>query len=179
VNLTGVVLAAGASRRMGFPKTQLLWKRETYLARLVRLLGGCSRVVVVLRQEAPVAGAQVVVNPDPERGMLSSLQLGMANAPGPVIFTPVDFGHVREETVHGLVAAYQGQPVFNPRFAGRRGHPTIISRETAQGLLAMPPTGNPKDLLRTLPPAWFDCDDPGVLRDVDDPEAYRQVVAEL
>lgn len=164
---------------MGFPKTQLLWKGETYLDRLVRLLRECSRVVVVLREELLVGGATVVVNPDPERGMLSSLQLGMADATGPVIFTPVDFGHVREETVQGLVAAYQGEPVFNPRFEGRRGHPTIISPGTAQGLLAMPPTGNPKDLLRTLPPAWFDCDDPGVLRDVDDPEAYRRVVAEL
>jgi len=164
---------------MGFPKTQLLWKGETYLERLVRLLGECSRVVVVLREELVVTGAKVVVNPDPERGMLSSLQLGMAHVAGPVIFTPVDFGHVREETVQGLVAAYRGEPVFNPRFDGRRGHPTIISNETAQGLLAMAPTGNPKDLLKTLPPAWFDCDDPGVLRDVDDPEAYRRVVAEL
>jgi molybdenum cofactor cytidylyltransferase len=164
---------------MGFPKTQLLWKGETYLARLVRLFGPCSRVVVVLREQAAVAGAAVVVNPDPERGMLSSLQLGMADASGPVMFTPVDFGHIRETTVQGLLAAYQGEPVFNPRFEGRRGHPTIISQATARGLLAMAPTGNPKELLRTLPPAWFDCDDPGILRDVDDPEAYRQVVAEL
>ena len=179
MNLTGVVLAAGASRRMGFPKTQLQWKGETYLARLVRLFGACSRVVVVLREAAPVDGAEVVVNPEPERGMLSSLQLGLAGAGGPVIFTPVDFGHIREETVKGLMAAYQGQPVFNPRCDGRRGHPTIISHQTAEGLLAMAPSSNPKDLLRTLPPAWFDCDDPGVLRDVDDPEAYRRVVAEL
>ncbi len=164
---------------MGFPKTQLLWKGETYLARLVRLFGICSRVVVVLRENSVVPEAQVVVNPDPERGMLSSLQLGMADAEGPIIFTPVDFGHVREETVHGLVSAYQGEPVFNPRFDGRRGHPTIISNETARGLLSMPPTGNPKDLLKMLPPGWFECEDPGVLRDVDDPEAYRRVVAEL
>lgn len=179
MNLTGVVLAAGASRRMGFPKTQLLWKGETYLARLVRLFGICEQVVAVLREQVPVPGARVVVNPDPERGMLSSLQLAMGGATGPVMFTPVDFGHIREETVHGLVAAYAGQPVFNPRCDGRRGHPTIISPETARRLLALPPTSNPKELLQTLPPAWFDCDDPGILRDVDDPEAYRRVVAEL
>ncbi|MCX6587291.1 MAG: nucleotidyltransferase family protein [Acidobacteria bacterium] len=179
MSLTGVVLAAGASRRMGFPKTQLLWHGETYLARLVRLFGECSEVVVVLREQVAVPGARVVVNPDPERGMLSSLQLGMAVAPGPVLFTPVDFGHVRAATIRGLVAAYHGQPVFNPRCDGRRGHPTLISQQTARALLAMAPTANPKDLLQTLPPAWFDCDDPGILRDVDDPEAYRRVVADL
>ncbi len=179
MNLTAVVLAAGASRRMGFPKTQLLWKGETYLGRLVRILGALAPVTVVLREDLPVPGARVLVNPDPERGMLSSLQIGMAEAPGPVVFTPVDFGHVREETVQGLVAAYRGQPVFNPQFDDRRGHPTIISAETVRGLLAMPPTGNPKDLLRTLEPGWFACSDPGILRDVDDPETYRKVVAEL
>jgi len=179
VNLTAVVLAAGASRRMGFPKTQLLWKGETYLSRLVRILGALAPVTVVLRVSMDVPGARVVVNPDPERGMLSSLQIGMSQAPGPVVFTPVDFGHVREDTVQGLVAAYSGQPVLNPRFDDRRGHPTIISAETVQALLSMPPTGNPKDLLRTLPPSWFSCNDPGILRDVDDPEAYRKVVAEL
>ncbi len=179
MNLTAVVLAAGASRRMGFPKTQLLWKGETYLHRLVRMLGALAPVTVVLREHTDVPGARVVVNPDPERGMLSSLQIGMSGAPGPVVFTPVDFGHVREETVQGLVAAYRGQPVFNPQFDGRRGHPTIISAETVHGLLAMPPTANPKDLLRTLDPGWFPCADPGILRDVDDPEAYRMVVAEL
>ena len=179
MNLTAVILAAGASRRMGFPKTQLQWKGETYLSRLVRILGALAPVTVVLREEVEVWGARVVVNPDPERGMLSSLQIGMMGAAGPVVFTPVDFGHVREETVQGLVAAYSGESVFNPCFDDRRGHPTIISAATVQGLLAMSPMGNPKDLLRTLAPGWFACTDPGILRDVDDPEAYRRVVAEL
>lgn len=179
MSLRAVILAAGASRRMGFPKTQLEWKGETYLGRLVRILGEHGPVTVVLREAMAVAGAQVVVNPEPERGMLSSLQLGMAGASGAVLFTPVDFGHVREETVRGLVAAYAGEPVFNPYFDGRRGHPTIIGPTTVAGLLAMEPTGNPKDLLRTLEPGQFVCEDPGILRDVDDPEAYRRVVAEL
>lgn len=181
MNLSAVILAAGASRRMGFPKSQLLWQGETYLARFLRIFGALAPVTVVMREfpAEPPTGARVVVNPQPERGMLSSLQLGIAASSGPVLFSPVDFAHVRQETVEGLVQAYAGQPVFNPRFDGRRGHPTIISPDTVQALLAMPPDANPKVLLRTLPEAYFECADPGILRDVDDPEAYRSVVAQL
>lgn len=181
VNLSAVILAAGASRRMGFPKSQLLWHGETYLARFIRIFGALAPVTVVMRESPPegIGGVRLVLNPDPERGMLSSLQLGIADCEGPVLFSPVDFAHVRQETVEGLVAAYRGEPVLNPRFDGRRGHPTMISQATVQALLRMPPEANPKDLLRTLPDTYFECTDPGILRDVDDPEAYRSVLAHL
>ena len=39
MSLSGVILAAGLSRRMGFPKALLRWDDETYLDRQIRLFG--------------------------------------------------------------------------------------------------------------------------------------------
>ena len=47
---TGLILAAGLSRRMGFPKALLEWQGETYLDRQIRLFRAvCAEVLVVLR----------------------------------------------------------------------------------------------------------------------------------
>jgi CTP:molybdopterin cytidylyltransferase MocA len=83
-SIAGVILAAGASSRMGQPKALLEYKGETFLHRLAGMLDEvCGRVVVVLgydeeRVRAAVPeGAETTVNPAPERGMLSSLQCGL------------------------------------------------------------------------------------------------------
>src|SRR3954447_9677897 len=101
---------------MGTPKALLDYRGETFLGRLERIIGNhCSPLIVVVGHERglPVARGQVVVNPAPERGMLSSLQCGLAAlAPSPegVLFLPVDFPAIEEDTVAQLVALFQDSP---------------------------------------------------------------------
>ncbi|HOK46806.1 MAG TPA: NTP transferase domain-containing protein, partial [Bryobacteraceae bacterium] len=53
MSLAGLILAAGASSRMGRPKPLLAYRGETFLDRLIGLLGRrCSPVVVVLGHDA-------------------------------------------------------------------------------------------------------------------------------
>ena len=73
--MAAVILAAGASRRMGSPKALLEFQGETFLNRLIRVLGNVAGpVIVVLGHHAePIrtqtsGTAHFVVNPDPERG---------------------------------------------------------------------------------------------------------------
>src|SRR5690349_24692956 len=88
--IPAVVLAAGRSTRMGRAKALLpVDDRDTFLSRIVRtfLDAGVDDVVVVLGHDASaIAGAldatglraRFVVNPDYDRGQLSSLQAGLA-----------------------------------------------------------------------------------------------------
>jgi len=188
--IAGIILAAGASTRMGTPKAMLGYRGETFLDRLVRVLGVvCDPVIVVVRNKNTSAGGSAcptfVVNHDPDRGQLSSLQTALAvlppNAEG-FLFTPVDSPVVKPETVARIVDLFLARGpdtlLVIPRHGGRKGHPVCASRSIADELLALPATGKASDVIRahadhTL---FFDTDDAGVLTDVDDPAAYRQLI---
>ena len=184
MTVSGVILAAGLSRRMGFPKALLRWDEETFLDRLIRLFGDvCQEVVVVLRPGAEadlsecrrLAQSRIVFNPDADRGQMSSLQTGLAAVTGDaVLFTPVDFGHVREATVR-IVAAGAPAMVLQPSFGGRHGHPVWIRLPVAEALLAAPANGAARDVVRRFERSFVEVDDAGCVMDCDDAAAYAAV----
>ena len=177
---------------MGSPKALLDYRGETFLNRLIRILGMISDPVIIvlgyhsaeIRSRA-TGRAQFVVNPKPERGQLSSLQTGLAALPKEAdgfAFMPIDCPAVREETVESLAAAFARRDANTlfviPRLGDKRGHPVFATSEIAEELLALPPTGQARDVVhghvdRTQ---YVDVDDPGILVDVDDPAAYRRLV---
>jgi len=136
VTVAGIVPAAGRSSRMGTPKPLLDAGGRSFLQAVVRSLagGGCAPVLVVLRQEtgpvaatARIAGARIVVNPDPSAGPISSLRAGIRALEA---FCPVDHPLVAADTVERLVRAFRtgDAPAVVPAHGGRRGHPVIFRR---------------------------------------------------
>lgn len=190
--IAAVILAAGASSRMGSPKALLNYRGETFLNRLVRVLGKeCNPVIAVLGYHADairvqtVGNVRFVVNPDPERGQLSSLQTGLAAVPENVegfLFTPVDSPAVRETTLHQLVVRFQNKKPETefviPRYEGQRGHPVFGAPPLLAEFLALPLTAQAKDIVHAYVPRteYVDVDDPGILADIDDRAAYRKLV---
>jgi CTP:molybdopterin cytidylyltransferase MocA len=187
--VAGLILAAGESRRMGFPKALLEFRGETFLDRLIRTFGACcSPVVAVLGAEAARirAGlraadrATIVENPDWRLGQITSMQQGLRAVPADargVLFTLVDHPNVQPATVEELVR--QDVPLALPRYAGRRGHPLYFSRDLAAEFLALDTNSSARAVLErhTSDIRYVDVDDPGILDDVDDPEAYRRLRA--
>jgi molybdenum cofactor cytidylyltransferase len=187
-----VILAAGASRRMGSPKALLRLAGETFLDRAIVLFAAaCESVVVVLGHQADEIRAQsaqaglaaFVVNPEPERGQLSSLQTGLAAIPEGVdagVFCPVDYAAVRLDTLRTLIAALAGSSaVFAiPRYRGERGHPVLFRASVLREFLALPDGAAARDLVHAYASrtAYVDVEDFGVLRDADTPEDYDSLV---
>ncbi len=196
MSLAGVILSGGASERMGRPKALLTVpdSNETFLDRLIQVVGAqCSPVIVVLGHEperirtglARTAEAVFVVNPDYREGQLRSLQCGIGAVPEQArgfLFTLVDLPMVRPETVVRLAETFlreaPGALVIAPRHQGRRGHPVCCSRELVPEFLALGPGGQARDVVHRYAArtCYVDVDDPGVLRDIDDPEAYRALL---
>ena len=128
-DVSGLVLAAGAGHRMGQPKAELIVDGERLIDRAVRVLrgGGCDEVVAVLRDEVVNPDARVVVNPEPERGMGSSLRLALGAATGRrAVILLVDTPGIGSEAVRAVLAA--DAPVVVATYRGRRGHPVVVDR---------------------------------------------------
>jgi CTP:molybdopterin cytidylyltransferase MocA len=187
--VAGLILAGGESRRMGFPKALLEFRGETFLDRLIRTFGAhCAPVVAVLGAEAgriraglqAAALATIVENPNWRQGQLTSMQAGLRAIPADargVLFTLVDHPNVRPETVAALVQ--QDARLAIPRYQGRRGHPIYFSRELAAEFLALDPASTARAVRErhAAEIRYVEVDDPGILDDVDDPEAYHRLQA--
>lgn len=191
--IASVILSGGASRRMGTPKALLRFRDETFLDRLIRILGAvCDPVIVVVGEHADQIRSGIerakevrfAVNPDPERGMLSSLQCGLALAPADpegAMFLPVDHPHLEASTVETLAASFQRDraPVTVPTYLGEHGHPVCISRSVIDELLALPAEAMASDVIHRHVPqtVYIEVHDPAVITDVDDPAAYADLLA--
>jgi molybdenum cofactor cytidylyltransferase len=166
---------------MGRTKAFLEYRGETFLARLIRMFRVyCEDVLVIGSYALEAPGARVVVNPAPERGMLSSLQCGLAalaEHTRAVAFTPVDFPAIQQSTVERVILGWGGEPLRIPRYADRRGHPVLIARDLVPEFLAEPATAQARDVVRRHESdiLYVDVDDPGILTDVDTPADYEQL----
>jgi molybdenum cofactor cytidylyltransferase len=192
-SIAGIILSGGASRRMGAPKALLRFQGETFLDRLIRILSAaCDPIIVVVGQHADEirsgieSGRDVLFaeNPDPERGMLSSLQCGLMLVPAAAdaaMFLPVDHPNIQLSTIETLAARFRSDraPVIVPTYAGEHGHPVSIARPLIAELLALPPAAKASDVIhrhvaRTV---YVPVSDPAVVTDVDDPAAYASLLA--
>lgn len=190
--VAGLILSAGASRRMGSPKALLVLGDELFIDRLIGSVSpSCEPTVVVVGAHAAQirAGARLggrvvwVENPDPERGMLSSLQCGLAvlrDQCDAVVFTPVDYPRIQSSTVVALVREWRAtrSPVVQPVYANRRGHPVLIARNVIDEILAAPREAQARDVIQQFHAETRSVlvDDDGILTDVDDPDSYRALV---
>jgi molybdenum cofactor cytidylyltransferase len=189
VSYAGLILAAGESSRMGSPKALLEFRGETFLDRLIRCFSAyCSPVIVVLGHEPEVIRAGVrsagntvfVLNPDYSRGQFSSLQCGLRAVPEDtegVLFTPVDHPNIEPATVQQLMATRA--PITIPQYLGRHGHPVLFTRALVPEFLAPGPDAQARQVLHRHASEirYLDVADPGILDDIDDPDAYHRLLA--
>jgi len=192
-SIAGLILAAGASRRMGTPKALLLFQGETFLDRLIRLFSSVtSPLIVVVGYHADQirsgiqrsSEAVFAVNPAPERGMLSSMQCGLGLVPPDaeaVMFTPVDHPNLKSSTLEEIAARFLAEraPVTVPTHAGKHGHPVCIAHPLISELLSLPPDAQASDVIHRYAgrTSYLEVPDPAILTDIDDQAAYAELLA--
>lgn len=196
-DIAAVVLAAGASTRMGQAKALLMWRGRRFVDCCIELAGAAgvgTTVIVTGASEVPrrsdVENHVYAHNPNWSQGPLSSLQVGLRQAqtganPRGFLLLTVDRPHLQQATIDRLCQAFCQQPqrIWQPLFDDRRGHPLVLPAACAQALLELPPTGNRRELLNS--PRWSQArgqvavDDPAVLENLDTPQALAAALARL
>ncbi len=182
---------------MGRAKAALpLGENDTFLTRIVRtfLDAGVDDVVVVVGHDtetivssfaASGLPARFAVNPEYDRGQLSSLivGLGVVDRPGIVatLVTPVDVPLVSAATVRAVIDCYRRTraPVVRPTSGARHGHPLLIDRVLFNELRAADPVGGAKPIVRAHASAAGDLsiEDEGAFLDIDTIDEYKRAMS--
>jgi CTP:molybdopterin cytidylyltransferase MocA len=155
LKIAAVVLAAGASTRLGERKQDLRLGTETLLERTVRIArqAGLAPVIAVVAHGRPLpdgTGARLVVNEDAAEGMASSIRAGVAAAiaedAGGVVVLACDQPFVTVDHLRRL--AQGGGKVVASAYAGRKGVPAYFPAKAFQDLLDLRGDTGARDLLR-------------------------------
>jgi CTP:molybdopterin cytidylyltransferase MocA len=177
---------------MGTPKALLPLGGETFLERLIRIFSSCCQsVCVVLGHDPDTIRAGVpdglpveyVVNEQHSLGQLSSLQCGLkhaVNGSDAVLFCPVDVPAFEASTPRQMLDQYRPgiDLLVVPRYDGKHGHPILIGAALIPEFLDLPVTSQARELVhaQVARTRYVDVSDSGILKDVDDREAYLELL---
>ena len=183
---------------MGSPKALLPDPDgRPFVARLTRTFGaaGVTDIVIVtgIQHDAIVAAVAAdrpntypsfFTNPNPDRGQLSSLWIGLDAADRPeveaILVTPVDIPMVRASTIRHIVEVWQRRraPVVRPAVGVRHGHPVLFDRSLFDELRRAPLDEGARAVVHAHADRILDVpvEDEGCLVDVDTPADYRALI---
>jgi molybdenum cofactor cytidylyltransferase len=186
-SVTGVVLAAGFSSRMGEFKPALPIKGKPLLHHSVEtLLSVCTQVLVVTGHKRerveellrPFPSVLTVYNPDFETGMFSSVKAGAIVVDTPRFFlTPGDIPFFSRKTCEQLLSC-QGE-VVSPVFNGKKGHPVLLDETVRQGIISAAGSETLRDILHRHSTSLVNTADEGILVDIDTQTAYNRLKDQL
>jgi molybdenum cofactor cytidylyltransferase len=179
----GLILAAGESRRMGQPKALLTIHGHTFVQNLIELLKECCDPVIVVLGHNPDPirkaigdSATIVINDNYNLGQFSSMQAGLKALPPNIdglLFTLVDHPAPLPSTIVSLIS--QEAPISIPVYYGRKGHPVYFRRDVLAEFMGLSADSQASVVSRrhAMETRLVKVDDPGILDDIDDPEALR------
>jgi molybdenum cofactor cytidylyltransferase len=153
--IPAIILAAGASRRLGQPKQLVRYRGETLLERAIRMAGesGAAPVIVVLGAHREQIGSAVsfdrataIFNPHWEDGIASSIHAGleaaerMAPASSGALILPCDQLRLSADHLRALLSAFAAQAersIVASTYADVLGIPAVFPREALPELMAL------------------------------------------
>ena len=196
--LAAIILAAGDSTRMGRPKALLPDPEgRPFVARLVRTFAaaGLHDIVVVtgslhaviaeaVAADRPPVAPNLVNNPQPALGQVSSLWMGLDAVARPgidgALVTLVDIPLVLPLTIRRVIDAWtlNRAPIVRPAVGDRHGHPVLFDRSVFDALRHAPLTEGARAVVHANADRIVNVpvDDQGCLLDIDTPADYDAVI---
>lgn len=189
-----ILLAAGRSRRMGQPKLLMPWGCNSILGHLLTQwqLTGSNQIAVVAAVDDVLIRTELerlqfpekncILNPDPERGMFSSIlcaarwgrwSTGLTHW----IIVLGDQPHLRQETLVELLSFVSKYPltVSQPGYRKKLAHPVVLPKAIFLEL-AHTKAATLKEFLASYQVTVCPLEDPGLELDIDRPEDYAKAL---
>ena len=189
--VTGLVLAAGGSQRLGAPKHLLPYNGRTLLDHVLTTARACDFDQLVcaiggsaqqIRNRVDLRGATVVVNQHFGEGCSSSIAAALSTVDhraDVLVLMLGDQPGVTPQTVRALLAGRNHAPLAACAYQDGRGHPLAFARSTFGDLEALHGDKGVWKLLDRAGDQVVDVPVPGrIPRDVDTDAGYRAVLAE-
>jgi molybdenum cofactor cytidylyltransferase len=191
-----IILAAGASTRMGSPKQLLSYQGESLVNRTVKnaIASVCHPVILVLGANAEIILSQldhvqkpnikVVENPDWQLGMSSSIRCGIMvildNYPHieAVVITVCDQPFLNTEIINNLVelSHYKNKPIIACEYADTLGSPVLFSSKYFSELINLTQDMGARKLIKIYKNDVFSISFPLGAIDIDTPQDYQQLL---
>ncbi len=185
-----IILAAGESRRMGFPKMLLPFGDTTIIETIIHNVSQsvANDIMVVLGAEKEAIAVKVkktntryCFNETYKDGMLSSVKCGFNNIPfdfSAALIFPGDQPMITTMTINKVVNAFlfSGKGLIIPVHKNKHGHPLLIDRKYKNEIENISPSIGLQALADRFSNDVFEVktDDPGILKDIDTYEEYLQ-----
>ncbi|HBB35242.1 MAG TPA: 4-diphosphocytidyl-2C-methyl-D-erythritol synthase [Cyanobacteria bacterium UBA8803] len=193
-NIGLMILAAGASTRMGTPKQLLPYRDSTLIRHMAEaaIASVCQPIVIVLganseqiKPEISQLALQIVDNQQWAEGMSSSIRVGLATLNAinqnleAVAIALCDQPFVSSQTLDRLVEAYRftRKPIIASEYAGTLGVPVLFSRLLWPELVALKSTEGAKQLIQKYSHEVFKVPFPEGAIDIDTPKDYEEFQA--
>lgn len=189
--IVGILLAAGASRRFGADKlNHPLSDGDSVAVHACRaLLRGTDLVCAVVRPGNPTLvaqlqaeGAQVQLCQAADEGMGTSLAFGVSRFPTASgwVVALADMPWIAPATIHKIAEAIRlGACIAAPTWQGQRGHPVGFAQVLGNDLAALRGDVGAKSIIHANQQKLqlLDCNDPGVVQDIDTPEDLQTLLS--
>jgi molybdenum cofactor cytidylyltransferase len=187
-----LILAAGASSRMGRPKQLLTFRGRSLLRRTIDAAceGGCRRVIVVLgahaelvQAECDLLPAELCINENWRQGLAESIRCGIGllrshgELPRAALLMACDQPLVSGSLVSRLCDAFDDAPgrMVACEYGGTVGVPALFEKECFDRLAALRGSEGAKSVLLADPGMLRRCPWPEGARDVDTLEDYAKL----
>jgi len=192
LNISALILAAGFSERMKFPKAFLMFNdKMTFLEKIVSefKIFGCNSIFVVFNNKNVLHlnknnlflnEIEYGINYNPEFGRFSSLKIGFNKLiKNEFIFIHnIDNPFVEQNTLELLFNNFSDCDFCVPTFQNKGGHPILINQNIAQQALEIPDDSNLKEFLNKFNRKNIETNNRDILLNINTQDEYFSIMKE-
>jgi len=189
-DFSAIILAAGKSSRIGFPKLSLRYnENKIFIEQIVNEYEsfGCKEIIIVVNEtgnnfltENKIQfsdNVKIVINEHPDWHRFYSLKTGAKSMSEvlPVFVHNVDNPFVNHKVLNELLVYIDKADYLSPEFKGKGGHPILLSKKIVEDVIATKEDQiHFKEFLNQYPKKKVQVDDEKVLVNINTKDDYRQ-----